>query len=259
MRTVQIVHVICVTGAAVALSAGCNAPRGDAAAAETAGRDSLHSDSAGGLVVAPTTRYVTTSGGRAAIVISLPADSTDKAVRPDTSSCGIASSAQPASDAVVWIEGIREGKPLPEDRRYELISAGCGLTPRVQGVVVGGTIDVVNDDAVIHRLIFLRAGTNDTLQTMPFTNDGEVVATERLTKTPGIIEVRCAEHPQERAYIGVFDHPYFGIGSAGKPVTLDSIPPGNYRVFAWREGMAAPTAVATRVGPQGRTQVVVPQ
>src|ERR1019366_3098485 len=216
------------------------------------------SDSAGGLVVAPELPYVPVTGGRGTIVIDIAADSTRVEVRPAGGPCDVAASSTPlATDGVYWIDGIRQGKPLPDDRRYELVSAGCTLTPRMQAVVIGGAIDVVNDDAVIHRLVFIRAGTHDTLQTMPFTNDGQVVATDRLTRTPGIIEVRCAQHPQERAYIAVFDHPYFGIGSAGERVTLDSIPPGDYQVLTWREGMAAATAIPAKVGPRGQTHVVV--
>ena len=172
--------------------------------------------------------------------------------------CEIASAPAPtASDAIVWVEGIREGKPLPEERRYELVSAGCALSPRVQGVVVGGTVNVYNDDRVLHTLVFIRAGTNDTLQTMPFTNDNEIVASERLTRTAGIVEVRCAQHPQEKAYIAVFDHPYFGVASSGETLTLDSLPAGDYTIMTWREGMTAPTSTPTRVGSSGQTQVVV--
>ena len=92
---------------------------------------------------------------------------------------------------------------------------------------------------------------------MPFTNGAELVASDRLTKTPGIIEVRCAQHPQEKAFIAVFDHPYFGVAAPGETLTLDAVPAGDYQVLTWREGMAAPAAVPTRVGASGQTQVVV--
>jgi hypothetical protein len=105
--------------------------------------------------------------------------------------------------------------------------------------------------------VFIRAGTNDTLQTMPFTNDNEIVATDRLTRTAGIVEVRCAQHSQERAYIAVFDHPYFGVGASGKTLTLDSMPAGDYTVMSWREGMTAPASTPTKVGATGQTQVVL--
>jgi hypothetical protein len=91
---------------------------------------------------------------------------------------------------------------------------------------------------------------------MPFTNDNELVASERLSKTPGIVEVRCAQHPQERAYIAVFDHPYFGVGTSGATLMLDSMPAGDYTVMTWREGMSAPSATPTKIAATGQTQVV---
>ena len=237
-------------------STGCSTEAAKPAEAASAHR--THIDSAAGVLVAPTTPYVAGRSGPAALVVRLERDSAGSQTRPADGTCEVAAAPPPAAnDAVVWVDGIRQGKPLPQDRRYELVSAGCALSPRMQGVVIGGAINVYNDDVVLHRLIFIRAGTNDTLQTMPFTNGAQLVASDRLTRKAGIVEVRCARHPQERAYIAVFDQPYFGVASAGGTVTLDSVPAGDYQVLTWHEGMAAPISVATKVGATGQTQIVV--
>jgi hypothetical protein len=247
--------LVSVIAASAFFAIGCSkdAPK----SAEAATQQGTHADSAGGLVVAPKTPYVPGKKSPASLLVSVPSDTAISA-KPVEGTCEVAP-AKPStvSDAVMWVDGIRQGKPLPQDRRYQLVSAGCALEPRLQAVVVGGAINVFNDDVVVHRLVFIRAGTHDTLQTMPFTNGAELVASDRLTKTPGIVEVRCAQHPQERAYIAVFDHPYFAIVSPGEKITLDSMPPGDYNVFTWREGMAAPVAVPTTVGGSGQTQVIV--
>lgn len=248
--------VSALAASAFCLTGGCSADTAKPAQTASAKGTGGHTDSAAGLVVAPTTPYTPGRGGPAALAITVGRDS----VAPPRvdGACEIAANPEPvASDAMVWVDGIRQGKPLPEERRYALVSSGCALSPRIQGVVVGGAINVYNDDRVLHRLVFIRAGTNDTLQTMPFTNDNEVVATDRLTRVAGIVEVRCAQHPQERAYIGVFDQPYFAVGPAGATLTLDSVPPGDYSVMTWREGMATPTSTPTRVGAIGQTQVTL--
>jgi hypothetical protein len=243
---------------ALCSSSGCSTDAKTAKSAEVATQQGTHSDSAGGLVVAPRTPYLPGAHpGPAALVITVSSDSL-AASKASEGTCEVApAKAVSVSDAVLWVDGIRQGKPLPQERRYQLVSAGCALSPRIQGVVVGGAVNVFNDDVVLHTLVFIRAGTNDTLQTMPFTNGAELVASDRLTKTPGIIEVRCAQHPQEKAYIAVFDHPYFGVAAPGEKVLLDSVPAGDYQVLTWREGMSTPTAVATKVGSTGQTQVVV--
>jgi hypothetical protein len=242
------------SAAALCIAAAC-AKDASPAQAGSAVRTHTHTDSAGGLVVAPTTPYVAGHAGAASLTIRV-ADSI--APPREEGTCEVPAEAPPATaDAVVWIDGIRQGKPLPEERRYELVSSGCALSPRIQAVAVGGTVNVYNDDKVLHRLVFIRAGTNDTLQTMPFTNDNEIVAADRLARTPGIVEVRCAQHPQERAYIAVFDHPYFGVASSGGTVTFDSMPSGDYSVMTWHEGMKAPVSTPTKVPESGQAQVVV--
>jgi hypothetical protein len=162
----------------------------------------------------------------------------------------------PQAETVFWVDGIREGKRLPNERRYSLVNGSCGIEPRLQAAVIGGAINVFNDVGT-HTLVFIRAGTNDTLQTMPFVDTGSIVATDRLTKTAGVVEVRCVQHPNERAYIAVFDHPYFGVASSGDKVTLDSIPAGDYQVMTWHEGLSAPVAVPAKVGPTGQTEIVL--
>jgi hypothetical protein len=38
-----------------------------------------------------------------------------------------------------------------------------------------------------------------------------------------------------RAYVGVFDHPYFTLSGADGSFTLKNVPPGEYTVEAWHE------------------------
>lgn len=225
---------------------------GESKSAEAA--SAVKSDSSGGLVMAPSTPYRPSQvESSTALVVTLVGDTSVSAQKP---ACSSNSDESPGPETVFWVEGVREGKPLPNERRYSLVNGSCGLEPHVQATVVGGAINVFND-AGVHKLVFIRAGTNDTLQTMPFPNTGSVVATDRLTRTAGVVEVRCALHPEEKAYIAVFDHPYFGVASSGDKVTLDAIPAGDYRVMTWHEGLAAPVAVPAKVGPTGQTEIVL--
>jgi hypothetical protein len=232
--------------AAATLVAACS----DSKSAEAASKQA-RADSSGGLVIAPSAPYRPTGPQvSTALVVNVVGDST----APEPPAACKTDDPQPGT--VFWVDGIREGKPLPNERRYSLVNGSCGIEPHLQATVVGGAVNVFNDVG-LHKLIFLRAGTTDTLQTMPFTNTGSVVATDRLTKTPGVVEVRCAMHPNERAYIAVFDHPYFGVAAAGDKVTLDSVPAGDYRVMTWHEGLTAPVAVPAKVGATGSTEIIL--
>src|SRR4051812_25399424 len=231
---------------AAAVLGACSTESKSAEAATT-----IRADSSGGLVIAPSSPYRPNGANvSTALVVNLVGDSGTPAPTP------VCQGEDPQPGTVFWVDGIREGKPLPNERRYSLVDGSCGIQPHVQATVVGGAVNVFNDVG-LHKLVFTRAGTNDTLQTMPFTNEGSVVATERLTKTAGVVEVRCAMHPNERAYIAVFDHPYFGVASTGDKITLDSVPAGDYRLMTWHEGMPAPVAVPAKVGPTGSTEIIL--
>jgi hypothetical protein len=232
---------------AAAVSAACGNPDQSAESASA-----IHTDSAGGLVIPSGEPYRETDGtASTALVVNLAGDST--AVPTPAGPC----TAEPgAAETIFWVDGVRAGKPLPNERRYDLTSSNCGIAPRVQATVIGGAVNVFNETGE-HRLVFLRAGTSDTLQTMPFSKDASIVATDRLTRTAGVVEVRCSRHANEKAYIAVFDQPYFGVGTSGDKVTLDALPPGDYRVMTWHEGLAAPIAVPTKVGTAGQTEIIL--
>jgi hypothetical protein len=152
------------------------------------------------------------------------------------------------ANVLVWVAGVATGKSLPVERRLEVSSEDCLIDPRVQGTVEGAAVNVFNDDKVIHRLVFLRAGTSDTLLVTPFFNIGQVVATEKLAKEPGVVEVRCVQHPWTRGYVAVFDHPYFAVTEKDGRFSIDSLPPGNYRLMVWHEGMTKPREQAVTIG-----------
>ncbi len=181
----------------------------------------------------------------------------DQDVCGTTAESGVSNSPKGLSNAIVWITDVETGKPLPMDKRKELASDNCALDPRVQAAVVGTTFNVFNDDKLIHRLIFLRAGTHDTLTVMPFFNSGQVVASERLAKTPGIVEIRCVQHPWTRGYIAVFDHPYFAVTEKDGSFKIDSLPPGNYKMMVWHEGAAQPVEQQIHVTTNGMARADV--
>lgn len=158
------------------------------------------------------------------------------------------------SNAVVWIAGVKTGKELPVEKRTEVSSDKCTLDPRVQAIVVGTTVNVTNDDRLIHKLVFMR-GTRDTLTRMPFFNGGETVASERLATKSGIVQIRCLMHPWMRGYIAVFDHPYFAVTDANGTFAIDSLAPGSYTMMVWHEGMSQPISRPVQIGANGTTKI----
>jgi hypothetical protein len=139
------------------------------------------------------------------------------------------------ANVVVWLDGVVAGKSLPLIRRYDITTEGCRLIPRVQTAVVGGTLNVRNADQTTHRTSFIQSTTNVVLATILETEAGAVVPSRAILTAPGLIMVRCAEHPWSQAWLAVFDQPYFTTTDINGSFTIDSIPPGRYRITAWHE------------------------
>jgi hypothetical protein len=134
-------------------------------------------------------------------------------------------------DVVVWLADARSGKRLPIERRYQLTNSDCTLEPRVQAAVEGGMLNVLNGDRSEHRTIFLRGG--DTVASVRETEAGQVVPTGKPLLHRGLVDVHSDRYPWSRAWIRVFDHPYFAVTNRDGIFTIDSVPPGEYTLKLW--------------------------
>lgn|GEM_PF-16610 len=135
------------------------------------------------------------------------------------------------ADVLVWLSDARVGKALPIERRYELTNTDCALEPRVQAAVVGGMLNVRNADRSAHRATFLRGA--DTVASVRETEAGQVVPTEKPLAAQGLVAVSSDRYPWSRAWIRVFDHPYFAVTNRDGIFTIDSVPPGDYTLEMW--------------------------
>ena len=137
--------------------------------------------------------------------------------------------------AVVWLQGVHSGKSLPSLRRYELATRRCEARPMTQAAIAGGMLDVQNLDPMPHRTRFTMAGT--TLDVVDQSDAGQVVPTAVVIAHPGLVAVRCDVHTATRAWIRVFDHPYFTVTMRDGSFTIDSVPPGTYTLSVWQPSL----------------------
>jgi hypothetical protein len=168
--------------------------------------------------------------------------------------------------ALVWIAGLDSGKALPVEKRADLDSDDCGLDPSIVATTVGSTVNVYNDDAALHRFVFKGQPVDDSIA-MPFFNTGQVVASERLTKRVGFVDVSCTRHAWTHGTIAVFDQPYFAVTDERGRFSIDSLPPGSYTLMVWRPDLDKPLERKIRItgqhttnidiGPEGNEQVGV--
>lgn len=182
--------------------------------------------------------------GRVTVESPAPADTTYTAPDSQAAHCGtsrrvplVYGRGNYLGDVVVWLADARSGKRFPIERRYELTNSDCALEPRVQAAVEGGMLNVRNADRSAHRTIFLRGG--DTIASVRETAEGQVVPTEKPLLRRGLVRVHSDRYPWSRAWIRVFDHPYFAVTNRDGIFTIDSVPPGDYKLMLWEPRLGA--------------------
>lgn len=252
------------------LVAGC----GDDPDGSARGRSAARHHASAGAIELPSVAYRSvplTSTGSIVGTVQLDGEVGDSAVitTVDREICGtaipdssIVHRGSALANVVVWLSDIGQGKPLPIERRTEIVNEDCQLAPRVQAIVAGTTINVRNEDRLAHTTRFVRAGgagQGDTLAVVPLTDDGQVVPNEHIAAKAGMIAVTCAQHPWTRGYIAVFESPYFAITDESGTFRIDSIPPGTYRLVAWQERERAPVEqeIEVRPGQESRADLKV--
>jgi hypothetical protein len=131
----------------------------------------------------------------------------------------------------VVMENVAAGKP-PEEPA--VLTLQCvQFAPRTMALQTGQVLRVVNGEARTHALKISRRNH----LTKPF-NLKDIGDEKRFQLEPGESSVMagCEMHPGERAYIHVFDHPYFAVTGEDGRFEIKGLPPGSYCLQAWHRG-----------------------
>lgn len=154
--------------------------------------------------------------------------------------------------AVVWIEDVPAGETPAQDT---LITHQDGrLKPKVSIGFVGREFVFRNEDDVLHnthlymQLAYqhkvsqrpLRYGS--TLYNVALPKAGmevrkPITSYHRYRDDTGFIEVVCNPHPDERAYVLIFDHRYASITGADGSFSIGGLPAGKHVVRIWHNGV----------------------
>ncbi len=109
---------------------------------------------------------------------------------------------------------------------------GCMYEPRVLTLQVGQPLQVRNDDPTVHN-IHVMASMNHSWNRSE--EPGDPPFTETFNHPELGVPVTCNVHPWMRAYLYVFDNPYYAVTTKTGDFELKGLPPGTYTIEARQE------------------------
>lgn len=125
-----------------------------------------------------------------------------------------------------------EGTPRPG----QMDQLGCVYAPRVVVVPVGGTVDFLNSDRLLHNLH--SAGKDNP----PFSRTQPKGRTISMTfAKPEIVRIDCDLHSWMRAWVVVAAHPFYAVTGSDGEFALEGVPPGRYTLQIWQESLGTVT------------------
>ena len=114
----------------------------------------------------------------------------------------------------------------------ELDQKGCIFLPRLLGAQTDQDIKMLNSDPLAHNV----HGFSKQSSSWNFSLGVKGASrTMSIAKPETMIEIKCDIHPWMRAYLGVFEHPYFMLSGPDGRFILKDVPPGEYTIEAWHE------------------------
>lgn len=150
----------------------------------------------------------------------------------------------PELDALIVTDGglvnafvyIKSGASL-ETYRFEqpdseivLQHKNCNYPPKVIGLRVGQRLSIANVDPMHHNVHPTPKYNAEWNQTLP---PGSPPLVKMFKRPEVLIPFKCNQHPWERAYVAVMDHPFFAVSDGFGNYEIRGLPPGQYTLVVW--------------------------
>jgi hypothetical protein len=113
----------------------------------------------------------------------------------------------------------------------ELDQRGCWFYPHVQVVPMGVSIDIFNNDGILHN-IHTYSIKNPVMNTAQPKYKKKIYAKFDIAE---IISVKCDVHNWMSAWLVVSEHPYYAVSDEKGNFKLENVPAGSYQLQCWHE------------------------
>jgi hypothetical protein len=139
-----------------------------------------------------------------------------------------------AVPAVVWLEPVSGTPVLPflPQEHYTLLQKNRMFVPHLQVIPVGAVVHFPNADPFFHNVFSLFEGKRFDLGLY------EAGSTKSVNfSREGVSYIFCNIHPEMSAVVLALSTPLYAVADANNAFILRNIPPGDYRLHIWIEGV----------------------
>ena len=155
-------------------------------------------------------------------------------------------------NVVVSLHGVPAGsKPPANGAPVKMDQKQCVFVPRVVVVPVGGTVEFLNSDRLLHNV------RGSGKENPPFNRAQPHARTISIVfKSPEILRVDCDLHSWMRGWIVVAEHPFYAVTNEEGEFVFENVPPGKYKLQAWQETLGRANQEVTVAGEGTQTITV---
>jgi plastocyanin len=143
-------------------------------------------------------------------------------------------------NAVIYLDGITAGKKEPVVSSVRLDQKNCEYVPHVLIVPPGAEVEITNSDAAFHNVHTYNTAANEPGRPQTIFNLAFPVQGQKMTKkfeAGSILSLCDGGHPWMSAHIFTTEHPYYAVTDADGNFSLKDVPPGQYTIKLWQEGV----------------------
>ena len=122
--------------------------------------------------------------------------------------------------------------PFPSRGHYTLLQKNRMFTPHLLVIPVGSAVQFPNADPFFHNVFSLFDGKRFDLGLY------EAGSSKSVTFSKGGVSyIFCNIHPEMSAVIVALSSPLYSIGDTDNSFAIQNVPPGNYELHIWIEGV----------------------
>lgn len=155
------------------------------------------------------------------------------------------------ANTIVYIEKA-EGEFKPTGIKTEVNQTKLTFVPHVLPILVGTTVDFLNNDDVLHNVFSPDACTGKF--NLGSWKKGEI-RSKKYDQIGCNSVVLCNVHPEMEGYIVVLQNPYFTVTDINGNFIIKNVPEGKYILKVWNEKLKSPDQ-EVNVSSNSKTDIV---